>query len=143
MKTEEEFIEELKLALDYYGKGLSEDYGSSESSEIPQAVKERSKELLVSNLESLHDFHSKWDFWIFFLELFKIFSSNSSQLLNSIKESSDDPAIFAKNFNSLSKDFEEIHLTFLRELDNALRLCQHVDNINKFLEVLKIIFKFN
>nr|CAD2164411.1 unnamed protein product [Meloidogyne enterolobii] len=118
LKTEEEFIEELKLALDYYGKGLSEDYGSSESSEIPQAVKERSKELLVSNLESLHDFHS-------------------NQLLNSIKESSDDPAIFAKNFNSLSKDFEEIHLTFLRELDNALRLCQHVDNINKFLEDIR------
>uniref|UniRef100_A0A914LJ48 Uncharacterized protein n=1 Tax=Meloidogyne incognita TaxID=6306 RepID=A0A914LJ48_MELIC len=118
LKTEEEFIEELKLALDYYGKGLSEDYGSSESSEIPQAVKERSKELLVSNLESLHDFHS-------------------NQLLNSIKESSDDPAIFAKNFNSLSKDFEEIHLTFLRELDNALRLCQHVDNINKFLEEIR------
>ncbi|CAK5094008.1 unnamed protein product [Meloidogyne enterolobii] len=117
LKTEEEFIEELKLALDYYGKGLEDNEGG-EAPEAPQAVKERSKELLASNLESLHDFHS-------------------SKLLNSIKESSDDPAIFAKNFNSLSKNFEEIHLNFMRELDNALRLCQHVDNINKFLEDIR------
>uniref|UniRef100_A0A915NV71 Uncharacterized protein n=1 Tax=Meloidogyne floridensis TaxID=298350 RepID=A0A915NV71_9BILA len=81
LKTEEEFIGELKLALDYYGKGLVDDQGGEES-EVPQAVKERNKELLVSNLESLHDFHSK-------------------------------------------------------ELDNALRLCQHVDNINKFLEEIR------
>uniref|UniRef100_A0A915LNV0 SH3 domain-containing protein n=1 Tax=Meloidogyne javanica TaxID=6303 RepID=A0A915LNV0_MELJA len=62
LKTEEEFIEELKLALDYYGKGLSEDNEDSETSEVPQTVKERSKELLVSNLVSIYDFHSKWDF---------------------------------------------------------------------------------
>ncbi|CAK5098886.1 unnamed protein product [Meloidogyne enterolobii] len=114
LKTEEEFIGELKLALDYYGKGLEANEGGEES-EVPQTVKERSKEMLVSNLEALYHFHL-------------------SKLLNSIKESSDDPAIFAKNFDSLKKDIEEIHLTFLRELDNALRLCQHVDNINKFLE---------
>ncbi|CAK5091084.1 unnamed protein product [Meloidogyne enterolobii] len=58
LKTEEEFIEELKLALDYYGKGLEDNEGGEESG-VPQTVKERSKELLVSNLESLHDFHSK------------------------------------------------------------------------------------
>uniref|UniRef100_A0A1I8BQ03 DH domain-containing protein n=1 Tax=Meloidogyne hapla TaxID=6305 RepID=A0A1I8BQ03_MELHA len=115
LQTEEEFIGELKLALDYYVKAIgSED---NETKEVPQAVQDKSKQLLVENMKFIHDFHS-------------------NKFINTIKECSDDPGIFAKSFINLEKDFKEIHLSFMRELDNALRLCQHVDIINKFLEEL-------
>ena len=68
----------------------------------------------------------------FYLNYFIIYSSI---LLKAIKECSDDIANFIKTFNSLENDFVNIHLPFMRELKNALRVCQHVDAIVQFLEV--------
>ena len=60
LQTEEEFIGELKMAVDYYVKEIGVIENNDETlKEIPQVVKDRCKELLLSNLELLHNFHSK------------------------------------------------------------------------------------
>ena len=48
------------MAVDYYVKELGVIENNDETlKEIPQVVKDRCKELLLSNLELLHNFHSK------------------------------------------------------------------------------------
>ncbi|KAF7636567.1 DH domain-containing protein [Meloidogyne graminicola] len=115
IQTEEEFIEELKLVLDYYVKSIIEVNDKEKASQIPEEVKEREKQLLLKDIELIYNFHL-------------------NTFLKELKEYKDDINTFSKTFLSLKHNFIEIHLPFLRQLENALRICQHVDIISKFLE---------
>ncbi|VDO62093.1 unnamed protein product [Onchocerca flexuosa] len=108
LRSEEEFVNELRTVVDTYVKAL-DDTG------IPEEVKANKNELMM-NLKQLHNFHA-------------------NIMLKGLQYYSDDPNKVGQTFTRLSRDFD-LHIQFHHNLPHVQELLKD-KTISDFLQVCK------
>ncbi|VDM13342.1 unnamed protein product [Wuchereria bancrofti] len=109
LRSEEEFVNELRTIVDTYLKALDDE-------RIPDEVKEKKNELIM-NLKQLHNFHA-------------------NIMLKGLQYYSDDPNKVGQTFTRLSRDFD-LHIQFHHNLPHVKELLKE-KTISDFLQVCKI-----
>ncbi|KAL3997510.1 Immunoglobulin I-set domain family protein [Acanthocheilonema viteae] len=107
LRSEEEFVNELRTVVDTYVKALDD-------ANIPEEVKAKKDELIM-NLKQLHNFHA-------------------NIMLKGLQYYSDDPNKVGQTFTRLSRDFD-LHIQFHHNLPHVQKLLEQ-KTINDFLEDL-------
>uniref|UniRef100_A0A1I8ELD9 SH3 domain-containing protein n=1 Tax=Wuchereria bancrofti TaxID=6293 RepID=A0A1I8ELD9_WUCBA len=107
LRSEEEFVNELRTIVDTYLKALDDE-------RIPDEVKEKKNELIM-NLKQLHNFHA-------------------NIMLKGLQYYSDDPNKVGQTFTRLSRDFD-LHIQFHHNLPHVKELLKE-KTISDFLQDL-------